>query len=193
MGRFTKSGILIEEYNLSSQDFFDYKKNGQTLTIVRRPGIEKIAKRLGIMFYGLQISAIQLLKEPVFIAVINAKKRMDDDGDMSMKVWSDPVNTSASAAPSNCIHDRFIEIVENRVKDRAILQLADLHELHVHAEGASAEFENESKRLLAPKNKTVKPEPEKEPSKSKMEEVEEIANDLQKKRRRKRNNEDLLK
>lgn len=207
MGRFTKSGILVEEYNLSAQDFFEYTKNGHTSTIVRRAGIEKIAKRLGITFYGLQVTAVQLLHEPMFIAVINAKKRMDDDnGEGSIKIWSDPVNTSASAAPSNCIHNRYIEIVENRVKDRAILQLADLHELHVHSEGASAEFEVESNRLLNPKAETKTPtvksvEPEKPISK--IEEVEMIAKramgteilskSIHEKFLKKKNNDDLLK
>jgi len=202
MARTTKKGLLIEEYNLSSQDFFEYKKDGQTLTLVRRAGIEKIANRLGIVFFGLTINAIQLANEPVFIAVINAKKRLDEDGDPSgLKLWSDPVNTSASSAPSNCIHDRYIEIAESRVKDRAILQLAELHELHVHSVGASREFGvEERKRFSKNKEKTVDKKVEK--PKSAFEEVEEIAKqistdiistDLRSRRRRKKNNEDLLK
>jgi hypothetical protein len=192
MGRFTKGGILVEEFGLSSQDFFPYKKDGQELTIVRRAGIEKIAKFLNIRFRNLVVKIDAIPGTFIVHGTIEAGKYLS--GIQDVAEW---IPTSASAAPQNCIHDRFVEIVENRVKHRAILMLADLHELHVHSEETSNEFIMAAKKHYAPKTKNVK-KPEKEPEKglSKKDEVEKIASltdSLRDKSSRVKNNRDLLK
>ena len=191
--KFGETAKLIIEYNLSDKDFYIHKKNGKELTIVKRAGIEKIAKCLGVVFFGLDIKANDVCGEPMFIATINAKKKVlttATPGD-TIESWSDPVNTSASAARSNCIHDRYVEIVENRVKDRAILQLADLHEYHVHSEEGSNEF----KEPISENGKTATKIITKkiDPVRDKMDSVDKIIDSMKTKRGSIKENQNKLK
>lgn len=173
MARFGKTGMLIGEYDLSGQDFFEYKRDGRSLTIIRRAGMEKIAKQLDIRFSLLNITCTDTRTHPVYIATIVGTRY----GSLKNEIMCQ-TNTSASATPADCIHERFTEIVEARVKDRAILQLADLHEHHIHSEGASADFERASKTVgaLAKDNNKKKEDvkPDKAKPKTKHEEIEEI-------------------
>jgi len=151
MGKFTRKGILIEEFGLSGQDFFDSTKEGHTITIVRRAGMEKIAEAINAKFFGLSVSGIDTKMGPIFTAIVRAKRRIKVKGYPDS--WSDTVNTSASASPQNCLYDRFSEIAENRVKHRAILALAGLSMLNVHSVDEAKDFMHMSKADFKKDNK----------------------------------------
>ena len=155
MGKFTRKGILIEEFGLSGQDFFDSTKEGHTITIVRRAGMEKIAEAIDAKFFGLKVSGIDTKMGPIFTATIRAKRRIKIEG--KSERWSDTVNRCASASPQNCLYDRFSEIAENRVKHRAILALAGLSMLNVHSVDEAKDFMNMS-RLDFKKDNDKKPD-----------------------------------
>jgi hypothetical protein len=143
MARFTRKAILIDEFGLSSQDFFDSTKDGHVITIVRRAGMEKIAEEIQAEFFGLQVSGVDTRIGPIFTATISARRKMQNNaGDYA---WSDIVNTCASASPQNTVYNRYSEIAENRVKHRAILALAGLSLLNVHSIDEADDFMNMSK------------------------------------------------
>ena len=146
--------FLIEEFKLSRSDFYSIKRMGNIITVLRRPGVEKLIKETNMVIddFSIQVNAV-----PGFIIATAT---------ITAHIAGDKLNstiTCASASNENCIgiNSRYPETAEKRAKHRALFQLLGLSQRGVESIDASADFELSDPDNKEEKKKVVKKAEEK--------------------------------
>jgi hypothetical protein len=128
---------LLLEYKLDQNDFYVSNDQFGDKIIVRRTGIDKIERAVGMNFEVKSIATVPYGDKACVTILGSGSTR---DGDYAI--------TTAHVNPDNCKYFNFSEIAEKRCRHRLLLKIARLYEFDIFSEIESKEW-TESKNTYA--------------------------------------------
>jgi len=117
---------LSDAYGLGRDDFF---KAPQGFVIIKREGIEKIQRGLGIRVEYEVIESLSDVSKGCY--VIKAKGFRAGFDDENKKFYTE---TFGESSMKNCRNQYPVAMAEKRALSRCVLKMADLYELGVKGE-----------------------------------------------------------
>jgi hypothetical protein len=116
---------LVDKYKLTKNDFWEFKRGGQSMWIITHDACEKIAAQENIQFGA-----------PTIYRDSNQDVAIVGDAKRGNKVlWS-----TGEASPKNCKAQFPWAMAEKRLKDRLILKLISAYEYGVFSESEADAF-----------------------------------------------------
>jgi hypothetical protein len=120
---------LLLDFKLDSNDFFVSTDQFGDKIIVKRSGIDKIERQVGMSFDILTMLQTPY-KDRVCVTIYGVGRTKDHD----------IAKTTVTVNPDNCKFYNYAEVAEKRCRHRLLLKIAHLYEHNIYSDAESDEF-----------------------------------------------------